>query len=65
MLGLTSTVQAQSFAPFFEDFEDGSATDGNPVRWADYPAPYNLIITHFLQNFFLRPKCDSCLADKH
>ena len=31
MLGLTSNVQAAEV--FFDDFENGSATDGNPVTW--------------------------------
>jgi hypothetical protein len=35
----SSTAQAQAF---LDDFEDGSATDGSPVTWSDYPAPYNL-----------------------
>jgi hypothetical protein len=44
-LAATATLWAASIAhaqPFFDDFEDGSATDGSPVTWADYPAPYNL-----------------------
>jgi hypothetical protein len=35
----STNALAQSF---IDDFEDGSAADGSPVTWSDYPAPYNL-----------------------
>ncbi|MCA9150403.1 MAG: hypothetical protein KDA92_13925 [Planctomycetales bacterium] len=39
ILAATSPTHAQYFQ---DDFEDGSATDGNPVTWSDYPPPFNL-----------------------
>jgi hypothetical protein len=37
-LPLAATAQAQ---PFIDDFEDGSATDGEPVTWAPLIDPWN------------------------
>jgi hypothetical protein len=37
MLGLISTVRAQQFMPFFDDFSDRSATDGSPATWIPLP----------------------------
>jgi hypothetical protein len=37
LLGLTSSVRAQEFKPFLDDFSDRIANDGNPVTWTPLP----------------------------
>jgi RNA polymerase sigma factor (sigma-70 family) len=50
-LGLISKIQAGQF--FLDDFEDGSATDGNPVRWVPEFPPFHLGTRDVVQGSFV------------
>jgi RNA polymerase sigma factor (sigma-70 family) len=56
IIGLSSFLQA---AQFFDDFNDGSATDGTPVTWAPWPFYSNGTYTIEQNSFVLRPNVAS------
>lgn len=55
LVGGRSDARAQVFTGFLEEFDDGSATDGNPVKWVPFDVYSNGTYRVEQQSFVLEP----------